>query len=498
MTIFFNDGKSKYILIHTDNDQDWQELINCCDGYLSKSAYRQLYDYLEIDTKTIILEKSYFDRDYRDTYHNFFSRKFANYPSTAYRVNFFSERVSPDSLYSLDSFQDSYIGFTVIRPNRINPIGRTILNPDKLSKIRGYTCLSEHVVHILGAELKIKGFPYMSQDTDVTVCAHAACWMVFRYFSQRYSRYAEVWPFEVTQLTKNVSKGRLVPSKGLTAEQVTEMFSRFGFYPEIYIRETMDDQAFYRCLYKYIESGLPVVAGLTNHSHAITLFGHISNFTKKDIETPGSSDQYLDAYIINDDNYMPYQAMGESGFAASEHLSKYVINDIDVFIVPLYEKIHLSAEHVMEIKDGLLTDHDIGINSQAKFLKYENLITRTFLTSSKSYKKTRRQDDLPEGLSKIYCEMEMPKFIWVCELSTPEAFQNGEVYGEIIFDATANKYDVFSFLSIHYPGGFLLLNDRNYLTEDPNRFTLCQISERQKNEPEPYCCYINNLKEAIS
>jgi len=48
-------------------------------------------------------------------------------------------------------------------------------NPEKLPLISGHICVAEYPVHILGAELKATGFPYMSQDTDVTVCAPAAC-----------------------------------------------------------------------------------------------------------------------------------------------------------------------------------------------------------------------------------------------------------------------------------------------------------------------------------
>jgi len=173
----------------------------------------------------VVIEKGYVDADYRDTYFNFFSRKFAQYPSKTMRANFFTKKISPRMLFKLDRYQDKYICFIVLRPNRVTSIGRTILDPRKLPFVSGHLCVSEYPVHILGAELTATGFPYMSQDTDVTVCAHAACWMIFRYFSQRYKRYAEKWPYEVSQLTKDVSTGRLVPSKGLTAYQLTEMLT---------------------------------------------------------------------------------------------------------------------------------------------------------------------------------------------------------------------------------------------------------------------------------
>jgi len=64
--------------------------------------------------------------------------------------------------------------------------------------------------------------------------------------------------------------------------------------------------------------------------------------------------------------------------------------------------------------------------------------------------------------------------------------------GELIIDATANQFDRFAFLVIHYPD-FLLLNDRTYLTDDPKRFNVHSVNT---NDIISYHCYINNLHEA--
>ena len=488
MPVFFK--KSNHILVQINSEKDWKSFFDCCDGYLTQPDFCRLQNYLKNDVKSIVLEKEYYDADYRDTYYNFFSRKFANYPSKAFRANFFTRKISPQMLFKLDCYKEDYIGFTVIRPNRVASIGRTVLNPQKLTHIHGYVCMSEYPVHILGAELVAKGFPYMSQDTDVTICAHAACWMVFRYFSQRYTRYAEIWPYEVTQLTQDVSMGRLVPSKGLTVWQVTEMFSKFGFYPEIYMRaDPKYTPIFDRLLYQYVESGLPVVAALSKYNHAITIIGHLSDFSN--LQPGTTSDKYLKGFIANDDNCMPYHAIRKTDPKPAGHWSEFKIEDIDSFIVPLYEKIHLSAEHVIKLAEVILADGALGIDARSNVLNYNQLITRTFLTSSKSYKKSRRKETLPFGISKVYAELQMPKFIWVCEISTPELYADHKVAGELIIDATANQEDRFSFLAIHYPD-FLLLNNRNFLTDDPKRFTIRNAEITNVNS---YHCYINNLCE---
>lgn len=489
MPVFFE--KEQHVLIQLETDDDWKAFYHSCEGFITPKACVLIYDYLKDLAKTVVIEKGYVDADYRDTYFNFFSRKFAQYPSKTIRANFFTSKISARMIIKLDQYQDEYIGYIVLRPNRVTPIGRTVLNPSKLPFVSGHTCTSEYPVHILGAELTAKGFPYMSQDTDVTICAHAACWMIFRYFSQRYNRYAEKWPYEVSQLTKDVSTGRLVPSKGLTAYQVTEMFSNFGFSPEIYIR-SHHRGLFDQLLYMYVESGLPVVAGLSGHSHAITIIGHKSDYTLPFPKTPETSDTYLTAFIANDDNFLPYHAIRKNDPAPTTgYWSKYKVEEIDTFIVPLYEKIHLSAEHIVELSEAILTHDDFGLDARSKLLKYKDVVTRTFLTSSKSFKKMRRDDPIPFGISNVYCEMPMPKFIWVCEISTPALYRNCQITGEILFDATANHKDRFAFLSIHYPD-FLLLNDRNALTDDPIRF---KFGELNTDDMIPYPCYINNLCE---
>ncbi|MEA3415458.1 MAG: hypothetical protein U9R02_04765 [Thermodesulfobacteriota bacterium] len=488
MPVFFE--KEQHVLIQLESDDDWQSFYNSCEGYITPRDFQLIHDYLKQTAKTVVIEKGYVDADYRDTYFNFFSRKFAQYPSKTIRANFFTDKISHRMLFKLDRYQDAYIGFIVLRPNRVTAIGRTIFDPEKLSFVSGHVCVSEYPVHILGAELIAKGFPYIRQDTDVTVCAHAACWMIFRYFSQRYNRYAEKWPYEVSQLTKDVSTGRLVPSKGLTAYQVTEMFSNFGFTPEIYIRGQHQD-LFDKLLYMYVESGLPVVAVLTRHRHAITIIGHVSDFNIPFPGTPESSDVYLCGFIANDDNFLPYHSVRKNDLVPDGYWSRFQVKDIDTFIVPLYEKIHLSAEHIVKLSEAILTEETLGLNARSNLLKYEDVVTRTFLTSSKSFKRMRRGDSVPFGIANVYCEMAMPKFIWVCEISTPELFKDGKIAGEILFDATANPHDRMAFLSIHYPD-FLLLNNRDFLTNDPERFSIYAVNT---DEIIPYHCYVNNLSE---
>ena len=469
--------KPDHILIQIQSKKDWATFLDSCEGYLIENDFNKIYNFLKKPVKSILIEKEYFDPDYHDTYSNFFSHKFANYPDKTIRAHFFSRRIPYEMLFDLDNYQENYIGFSVIRPNRVASIGSTILNPKLMGNVRGKVCLGKYPVNLLGAELIAEGFPYMSQDSDVTTSPHAACWMIFRYLSYKYTRYPEKYPYEVTQLVNKALIGRANISKGLTVEEVRELFSNYGLYPELYSRHVSKyGSAFDELLYQYVDSGLPVFAGLSKMAHAVTIIGYISDFSNED-KSVSSSARYLSAFVANDDKQMPYITIRKFDSKPNRHCSDYRIGDIDFFIVPLFEEIGLLAEHVNDLADALLSDGTLGINNRSNILKYNQIITRTFLTISTSYKKYIRKESIPFGISRAYAELPMPKLIWVCEISTPDLYANGKVLGEIIFDSTANPYDRLSFLAIHYPD-FFLLNDRNSITDNPERFQIFKVEDQ--------------------
>lgn len=47
-------------------------------------------------------------------------------------------------------------------------------------------CTCEFNSHIGGKKFKIETFPFYSQDSMVTVCAHACIWMVTMYLHKKY------------------------------------------------------------------------------------------------------------------------------------------------------------------------------------------------------------------------------------------------------------------------------------------------------------------------
>ena len=481
-------------ILQLDAAADWEELPALTRQYITSRAVKSLQAFLTPSIKSIIIELDYIDKDYRDTYSGFYAKKFAQYPNRAVRLHLFTTRLGSDDLFLLSKHSSEYAGYVVVRPTRVNCIGRTIIDPKKVLGLQGHLCLADFKVHLLGTELSVCGFPYISQDTDVTVCAHAASWMVFRYFSEKYPTYAEAHPFEITQMTADESHGRLIPSKGLTIHQLSEMFSHFGFYPEIYFRNKMPDPGIFdRVLYYYIESGIPVVAGLFGKGHAISLFGHVSDYSiTLPTAEPGRSAGYVQGWIANDDNHMPYQTVRKDDLPPDKfvHSPSYKMSDIDAFVVPLYEKIYLSAEHIEKLARAILDHDQYGMGALSPGIAPEDLVVRIFLTSSKSFKCFRRNHPIPNQLDQLYLQLPMPKFVWICELSTKLLYPSRKILGEIIWDATANHNDPYAFLAIHYPKA-IILNDRDSMADDPSRF----LMNDSLSNTDAYDIYRHNLKE---
>jgi hypothetical protein len=474
MAVYHRDDRYPMVRVHTPGD--WDALQSLTDGRLGRSEIAKFRELLGDSCRTIIVERDYVCKDYRDTYTNYYAKKFASYPDKCVRLLFFKASVQPDRWWDVPSYADTFVGYSVVRPTRITPVGRTILDPTACRGARGFLCRTDFTANLMGARLTVSGFPHISQDTDVTVCAHAACWACFRYFSERYPTYSEIYPYQVTQLTMDLSNGRLLPSRGVFMEQVVEMFSRFGFHPRVYFREDWGNR-FDRMLYYYVESGLPLVLGL-DPDHAVTAIGHTADFQ---IDAPSGlafSDHYLTGVVINDDNSLPYETLPhpdhEDRFLDLPHVSTRVLSQVDSFVVPLYEKVYLAAEDVEDATLRLLRDPEVGLSGTD--LSEDQLIVRIFLTTSRAYKMRRRGSPLPHDLSRLYTRLPMPKFVWVSELSTQTLYPQGKILGEILWDATASDQDHFSWLVIHYPGR-LLVNDR---TSDTAGITGIEL-------PEVYC-----------
>jgi hypothetical protein len=482
-----------------DANHQWDQLLSSASGYLDIATLERLKLLLNTSTQTVMVERYYIDRDYRDTFSNYHSKRFSTPPSRCIRLHFFNRVVTRAELLDPSGIQKAYLGYAVIRPTRPSSLGRTLIDPRKIPHVEGTACLSTEKVSIQGSDLEVTGFPFISQDSDVTVCAQSAMWMLFRYYSNFLRTSKEVYPHQIGTLVSDYSIGRLFPSSGLTLWQMGEACRKMGHPALIYSRRKFEDEGlgipFEHLIYTYIESGLPVILGLPGH--AIISYGHKSDYTKAAPVRPTGpvtpapfafSSHYNDALVISDDNTVPYQLLAD-GTSLDPTASGYKQSEIDSFLVALPEKVFLSAEHFQTAVTTLLNDSTFGYQTVSARLRGEYLMLRLFLTDGNSFKRSLLQRPMGNPtVADIYRNLPLPHFIWICEISTPALFAKHEILGEVLWDATRNVYEPDGWLALHYPEK-IIYDQGTCFNEEQD------LLERDLVDGVAYPLYRNNLKD---
>jgi hypothetical protein len=363
-----------------------------------------------------------------------------------------------DLLANEEKYRDHYIGFSVIRPVNIRCLGRTVIDPYKIGKglKEGYYLLrTAFKVRLNGTLFEVHGYPFTAQDADATLCAHSALWGVCRYFSERYTHYKELFPFDFIRMTEN-SKGRAVPYRGMTYTDYCKILSDFGTYPIYRFLQTRDaktnavlkDPKAFEDLYCYVESGFPVLASLrlpSGGAHVVSLIGHTMDSNKAPSSTKGliDSSEFLKQFVAVDDNFFPYQLLGYEGdlenyagvYKDKDEKETAGIDHIYIMTCPLPEKVFLQAKDARE----KALKHCEKFLSHLKLTGPEPFVTRLYVTNSASFKRRKLADakKTSDRACGLILSLSLPHFIWVMEVSPLEQYKKQECTAEIVLDATA-------------------------------------------------------------
>ncbi|MCM1268459.1 MAG: C39 family peptidase [Bacteroidales bacterium] len=449
---------------------------------------------------TIVYEQSYVDKLFRDSYYTYFSSKHFEMDRTCERITLFEGNFTykdflNDGLF--DTLQGAMIGTIVLRPTRINAIGRTLLNPEKMHIGKMYVQRARFEICLLGKIYTIWAYPFTSQDTETMSCAETSIWTMLEYYGTRYSEYRTVLPSEILSELGNLSEERVLPSHGLDFRQKSGLLKKFGFHPRTYSKQIYGD-GFRKLFHYYVESGIPITLSLPGHS--VVCVGHAAE--EYDITNAApvivhdlnyiDSSVFIRKYVIIDDNNIPYSIDEYDHFSVFDR-------EMHLFTVPLYKRIFFEANDAATVFDFLLEKISPLIQwyISAFSLYYENtknpLVKRIFLTSSRKFKKIRVTDASSFETRKFYSEILMPKFIWVCEIATYENYQNRRMLGEIVLDATAARYDHINSTLLIRIGDIV-----GYRCPDE---TFTVLAERLKYRTEgldiEFKLYENNLKEVM-
>lgn len=441
-----------------------------------EGALRSVFDELREDL-WVLIEYPYVDKVYRDSYYTYYASKNNEYARDCIRVSLFSEEIELDQFRTAAGEEDlrkAFLGYIVIRPTFTHPVGRTLLDKRAFRESNFVICNYQGNVAVNGVKLNVSGFPYSSQDEESISCAETTIWSIMEYFGNRYADYKPTYPSHIIHVLNRFSKQRLLPSNGLTVDQISFALKEFGFGTNVYARDEAYGDEIENIIGYYIESGIPVIVTFENESsaHAIVIIGHEVSGAVDFNSVAGSELLYGDdrvsyfdssdiprRYVVNDDNLPPYRMIGLGD--PVEHYEEdwgFGGSAISSVIVPLYKKIYLEVTKARELALAILADADFGYRYE------EGFVFRLFLTSSRSFKEHISRSEL-DGLQKDYIILSrMPKFVWCAEFYEKGEFVSGKASGLVVIDATeANEVSNDALIFAGYPDRVLVKNDGNFV-----------------------------------
>lgn len=450
--------------------------------------------------RSVVVEHEYIDKDYRNVYSGFYSKKFSRSSSRAARLHFFDvplrkkdleggkdlsmvlrQRVESLRVPDRPGTSPGYLGSVVLRPTEYSRLGRTLLDPRKLKTPfvdSAQFCLAPFSNYLLGHRLEVMAFPHQSQDAQVHTCAETALWSQMRYLSQRYRHYGEVYPHDIARHNTVLAGGRPIPSRGLSLLHIASILGKFGLDAEMYSREDLSterptDEGFHlrcppieqqeallRLLYMYLDSGMPPILGLP--MHAAVAVGIEQG--ERPLSPCGNrlvipASDLMTAIAVNDDHFAPYRRLAR----VVEAPLSYGLDEVDSLAVPLPAKVFLAADHaeavIADLFEGILSVEALNEWMSMNDLQLP-LIRRVVCTSSKNYKQFRQKTSGP--VENLLLLQPLPHFIWIGEFYPLDLWPERQAVIEIVLDATGGHRDRLPYLWIRLPGRMYVNWERLY------------------------------------
>lgn len=451
--------------------------------------------------QSVLLEYPYVDKVYRNSYYRYYSSKNNEYHRDCIRVSLFRDILQTSDFRGDDStakIEGSYLGFIILRPTNPSVVGRSAISPSALHSTYDL-CLAPINSSAEGLKLRVNSFPHSSQDQETISCAETTIWSLLEYYSARYQEYQPVLPSDILRALSESTAERQLPSAGLNITQIAFALKAFGFGPRVYAADA-DAFGFPLAVSVYIESGIPLVAGLMSQSktigHAVVVIGReqvdpreydclkprLTQDNQIDQDLRTRSFEYYDyhqlsrKYIVNDDNYPAYQAVELNSPCIHYPTPEWQSCRVTHLATPLYHKMYLeanSARRYFELFLFTLLRVQDTCNS---------IMTRVFMASTRSYKHYLATSDIHMDIREVLLAIEMPKFIWVCELGTKDSFKNKRVNGFVIIDATETIFEKEApILAASFNGNFSF---------KPNKFDIQTFAIHLP----PFSMFAHNLK----
>jgi hypothetical protein len=431
--------------------------------FLQGSAFRQL-EYIErylgqedFHCKSLSIERHYIDRDYMEDHSVFYSRSHRAYHNWCQRVHFFSIGVSDlraklkaltkvgfadgveEYRRACEEFSSEfYLGFSVIKPLRGCPIGRTVLRPYRETSgglERHFECTRWYRTNLAGIRLAVKGLAFQQQDVGVSACATTALWSAMQKVRD-FEDIAAATPAQITRLASQYTLpfGRSMPSEGLSIDQMCQAIQALGVSPNLLRVENFEAARSY--LYSAALSGLAPVLILKEVlpsprlAHAVTLVGMETCVTEP-VPILGSPfvDRAADlrSIFVHDDRRGPY--IRAELREASGRLRLIIANggsgedwNLSHILIPLHGKIRLSFADLRLIADRILKnaeayrDARLSTHTAADTtIQFESMILRAPTYTEELFIGANK---LSKGKAeRIRVKLSLPRYVGVVRLS---------------------------------------------------------------------------------
>ncbi|MFH1069175.1 MAG: hypothetical protein V1794_06080 [Candidatus Glassbacteria bacterium] len=402
------------------------------------------------------------------------------------RLHFFKSNIQNETQLNNLASRD-YLGFCDIRPLwREKTVCKALISNKvfvKSNKDYLYlTCSAKFKVRLnTGKILSVEAFPYIQQDGRVVRCAQAAIATTLQYFKN--SSFGGPWKLTeentisgsaiTTAAMKLASAHRDLPSRGLTGESIGIILKNFGLHPLMYqypaaTEELRESNKPAQLIYRYIESGIPVIVGIRTGSenHALVIIGHtFSPDTWMSLPFRGyyrqgktgkyynSSTEWIEQFVVQDDNYGPYMLARKELFETKL---------CELLIVPLPGFVYLRAEEAEKFVGTMITgsrgtfiselykridrsqlhqETEVWIKELLENAKREEIVLRTYLIKSLDWKNKQKNSTTDAEYHSIIDNMNLPNHVWVVEVSWPSIFRHSRYQcGEIIVDSSEGAY----------------------------------------------------------
>jgi len=457
---------------------------------------------------TVVIETEYKDEEYEKEFELFYVKVFKSKPpSEVIRVHLFEGFLAGTEKDDLEASKDKYFGYFTLRPLKTRRVSDAFISQqviiDEESRFVFLTCKMTKEVDINGVKFEVVGFPYIQQDSRIAACAQCSIRIISQFLAWKQKKKNALTAPEITEKVKAISNAispdasRQIPTNGLTEAQMKAALNYLECDPILYNYTLLKQEELYnkhpeQIIYRYIESGLPVIVGIytARAKHAVVVVGHTFNPdlwwryasepyyqvprsgtdpTRNDIKYHSSVD-WIQNFIIQDDNLGPYYFMNK----------ELLQNNISSIFVPMPYNVYLYAEEA-EIKayDTIYKQHIQNVFDQAiielertaspnldwlnlfyDFWTRQDLILRTYLRRSENLKRDVDKFTRSAPVKDAILRTSMPKYVWVVEISWPDIFSHlRKKCGEVILDATADATSDSATLFMHVPGIFMEKND---------------------------------------